>query len=112
MVQPQRLRALPPLAEPAPKKRPQDRGKPREGTFSRAMIDALLDGDTFTGPEAYNQWGVWSVSSLINNLRHAGWQIGGRRDSETGRTVYYLVRRRKLRDGLAYHATYGLALPR
>lgn len=89
---------------------PTDREKPREGTFSRIMLDALLDGDTFTGPEACKRWDVWSVASLIAGLRAQGWQIDSRRDVY-GRNRYYIAknRRRRLRNA-TYYPEYRLGV--
>jgi hypothetical protein len=91
------------------KAKPKKDGKPREGSYSRNMLDALLEGERFTGPEAYMKWGVWSVSSLMNNLRQQGWQVDSQRDSETGRAVYYIVRKRQLK-GRAYYRDFKLGV--
>lgn len=82
---------------------------PRSLTYSAMMLDALLKGDRFTGPEAFQRWGVWSVGSLINNLRSKGWQIDSDREEFTGRAIYYIERRRQLK-GRRYYPFYRVAL--
>lgn len=88
---------------------PQPAEEPRRPTFSSQMLDALRRGEEFTGPQAYERWGVWSVSSLINNLREKGYQIDSKREPETGRAVYFMMRKRQLKD-VRYWPTYRIGL--
>lgn len=52
---------------------------------------------------------MWSVSSLINNLREKGYQIDSKREPETGRAVYFMMRKRQLKD-VRYWPTYRIGL--
>lgn len=88
---------------------PQRDGKPRPGSYSRLMLEALLANERFTGPEAFHRWGVWSVSSLVTHLRAQGWQIDSDREPETGRAIYFIRRRRRL-VGRHYYRDFRLAI--
>jgi len=70
-------------------------------TFSSMMLAALRRGERFTGPEAYERWGVWSVSSLIHGLRMKGWQVDSDLVSTpqgTKRAQYSMTRKRDVRS--------------
>lgn len=73
-------------------------------TYSAQMLDCLQGGGTFTGPEAYELFGVWSVAGLIAVLRSRGWQIDSDRDPD-GRARYSMTRTRRL-AGMAYDPIY------